>query len=159
MKKYRFTAVVACIATLSLTAGCALSQTETDTGAPLARQIGQSAHCGLAAPGYVVLRSAADVDRLEQLPSRTLSLVPLRDLDYQREHVVLAALGQKPSGGYSVMLEGSEIVDGRLELTVIVKEPEPGTMVPQMLTTPCAVIAVTPEGWNGLSLVPVQNNR
>ncbi|MBZ2168551.1 protease complex subunit PrcB family protein [Marinobacter sp. F4216] len=159
MKKCRFIPVVSCVAVLSLTAGCALSQTETDTGAPLARQIGQSSHCGLTAPGHVVLRSTTDVDRLEQLPARTLSLAPLRELDFSREHVVLAALGQKPTGGYGVMLADSEIVDGRLDLSVTVKAPEPGAMVPQMITTPCAVIAVTAEGWDGLRVVPVQNNR
>ncbi|QSP94601.1 protease complex subunit PrcB family protein [Marinobacter salinisoli] len=151
--------IIALASALTLTAGCALSQTETDTGAPLARQIGQSSHCGLAAPGHLILRSVDDVDRLEQLPARTLSLAPLRELDYGREYVVLAALGQKPTGGFSVMLADSAIVDGRLDLTVNIKAPEPGAVVPQMMTTPCAVIAVTAAGWEGLRLVPAENNR
>ena len=142
-----------------LSAGCAVSQTETDTGAPLARQIAQSAHCGLTAPGYLRVGSPEQLARLEALPARTLSLQALRNIDYQREQVVLASIGEKPTSGFGVTLENSKIVDGTLELTIRVKEPAPGTMVTQSLTTPCAVIAVTAGGWNDIKITRAENNR
>lgn len=123
------------VATL-LASGCASSRSETAEGGPLARQITQSAHCGLTAPGHVHLASRDEVQRLEALPGRTLSLESLKTIEFEREHVVLAAIGQKPTGGYSVTLDSSEIRGGTLELKVRVTEPAPGTMVTQALTTP-----------------------
>ncbi|MBW4933928.1 protease complex subunit PrcB family protein [Marinobacter sp. F4206] len=139
--------------------GCAMSQTETSSGAPLARQIAQSANCGLTAPGHVHLESRADVDRLEALPGRSLPLAPLREIRFDSEHVILAALGQKPTGGYSITLAGSVIEDEVLELKVKIQEPEPGMMVTQALTTPCAAIGVTASGWTDIRITPVENNR
>ena len=144
-----------------LVAGCATSepQVQTDEGAPLARQISQSSHCGLTAPGHVLLKSETDVGRLEGLQGRTLPLAPLRSVDFERERVVLAALGQKPTGGYSVTLVSSAIEDDTLELVVSIREPQPGMLVTQALTTPCAAIAVTASGWSDIRITPEQNNR
>ncbi|WP_372996276.1 protease complex subunit PrcB family protein [Marinobacter sp.] len=144
---------------LFLASGCASSRSETADGAPLARQISQSAHCGLTAPGHVHLTSVEDVEKLDALPGRNLSLESLKNIDFEREHVVLAAIGQKPTGGYSVTLDSSEIRRGTLELVVSVTEPAPGTMVTQALTTPCAVIAVTADGWDDIQITRAENNR
>ncbi|MEE2763101.1 MAG: protease complex subunit PrcB family protein [Pseudomonadota bacterium] len=149
--------VAVCFAALG--AGCAVSQTETESGAPIARQIAQSAHCGLVAPGHIHLASATEVDRLESVPDRRLSLASLREVPFGTEHVVLVALGQKPTGGFSVTLAGAEIVDEELVLSVKVQEPEPGMMVTQALTTPCAAMAVTASGWADIRVEPVENNR
>jgi len=151
-------AVCLLVATL-LASGCASSHTETEEGGPLARQITQSSHCGLTAPGHVHLTSRGDVERLEALPGRNLSLEALKNIEFEREHVVLAAIGQKPTGGYSVTLDSSEIRGRTLELTVRVTEPAPGTMVTQALTTPCAVIAVTADGWKDIQITRAENNR
>jgi hypothetical protein len=142
-----------------LASGCASSRSETAEGGPLARQITQSAHCGLTAPGHVHLTSRQEVERLESLPGRNLSLESLKTIEFEREHIVLAAIGQKPTGGYSVTLDSSEIRRGTLELRVRVTEPAPGTMVTQALTTPCAVIAVTAEGWDDIRITRAENNR
>lgn len=151
-------AVCLLVATL-LAPGCASSRSETAEGGPLARQITQSAHCGLTAPGHVHLASRAEVQRLEALPGRNLSLETLKTVQFEREHIVLAAIGQKPTGGYSVTLDSSEIRSGTLELRIRVAEPAPGTMVTQALTTPCAVIAVTAEGWDDIQITRAENNR
>ncbi|TYC57908.1 protease complex subunit PrcB family protein [Marinobacter sp. BW6] len=142
-----------------LASGCASSRSETEEGGPLARQITQSAHCGLTAPGQVHLTSREEVQRLEALPGRNLSLESLKNIDFEREHLVLAAIGQKPTGGFGVTLDSSEIRSGTLELRVRVTEPAPGTIVTQALTTPCAVIAVTAEGWDGIQITRAENNR
>lgn len=152
-----FIGVAVCFAAFG--AGCAVSQTETESGAPIARQIAQSAHCGLVAPGHIHLASAAEVDRLESVPDRRLPLAPLREVRFGTEHVVLTALGQKPTGGYSVTLAGAEIVDEELVLSVTVQAPKPGMMVTQALTTPCAAMAVTASGWTDIRVEQVENNR
>lgn len=140
-------------------ASCSATQTTTPSGAPLARQITQSAHCGLVAPGNLHLKSRADVDRLAGLSGVSLALAPLRAIDFTREHLVLVALGRKPSGGYSVTLSGSRIVRKQLELAVAVREPVPGSMVSQALTTPCAVMAVTATGWDVIRVTSPEINR
>lgn len=143
----------------SLLSGCAINQTETASGAPLARQITQSAHCGLTAAGHLLLENQSQVNRLETLPGRSLPLGPLRKIDFSQEHLVLVTLGQKRTGGFSATLDGSEIVDSQLELTIRTREPEPGTMVTQALTTPCAVIAVAATGWNTIRITSAERNR
>lgn len=142
-----------------LASGCANSRSETAEGGPLARQITQSAHCGLTAPGHVHLTGLQEVARLEALPGRKLSLEPLKAVDFAREHVVLVAIGRKPTGGYSVTLESSEIRAKTLDVKVTVARPGPGAVVTQALTTPCAVIAVTAEGWDDIRITRLENNR
>lgn len=150
---------VCLLAATLLASGCASSRSETAEGGPLARQINQSAHCGLTAPGHVHLTSREEVQRLEALPGRNLSLETLKTVQFEREHIVLVAIGQKRTGGYSVTLDSSEIRSGTLELRVRVAEPAPGTIVTQALTTPCAVIAVTAEGWDDIQIIRAENNR
>ncbi len=135
-----------------LLVGCAANSSETPDGAPLARQLTQSDHCGLTAPGLVYLDNASQIDRLSGLPTRNLPLDSLKAVDFGREHLVLVSLGQKPTGGYGVTLDQSAIRDGTLELAVNVRQPAADAMVAQVLTTPCAVIAVAPDGWDELSV-------
>lgn len=152
---------LAILFTGAFASGCAVSQIETETpsGAPLARQIAQSAHCGLTAPGHLTVAGSEDLDKLEGLPGRNLSLAPLREIDFSVEKVVLVAAGQKPTGGYAVTLVDSEIEDEELRLTVSTKSPGPGELVAQMLTTPCAAIAVTASGWDDIRVIQAENNR
>lgn len=133
-----------------LASGCAGSNSETADGAPVARQLSQSDHCGLTGPGLVYIASEQDVSALERLPSSHLSLEPLRSMDFQREHIVIIGLGQKSSGGYGVTLDGAEMDADELQLTVALRQPPEDAMVTQALTTPCAVVAITPDQWKVL---------
>lgn len=133
-----------------LATGCAVSRSQTSEGAPLARQVTQSDHCGLTAPGLVYVSDARQLERLSRLPAQNLALDPLANVDFEREHLVLVGLGQKPTGGYGVTLSSSGLSDDVLELAVDVRQPQADAMVTQALTTPCAVIAITPEEWKRL---------
>lgn len=135
---------------ITLVTGCSVNRSATASGAPLARQVTESDHCGLTAPGLVYISNASELDRLRRLPSGNLSINQLRAIDLEREHLVLVGLGQKPTGGYGLTLRSAEIVDGVLELTLNARKPPQDAMVTQALTTPCAVIAITPEDWKQL---------
>lgn len=138
--------------TLLVLTGCAANRSATPEGAPLARQLTQSDHCGLAAPGLVYLDNVAQVERLSGLPTRNLPLDSLKAVDFEREHLLLVSLGQKTTGGYGITLEDSVIRDGVLEVRVSVRQPAADAMVTQVLTTPCAVMAVTPANWKRLTV-------
>lgn len=142
------------VVSVLLFAGCAatVSRSETSEGAPLARQVTQSDHCGLTAPGVVYVERYDQLERLSRLPAQNLALDALANVDFEREHLVLVGLGQKPTGGYGVTLDSSAINDDVLELAVNVRQPSAGVMVTQALTTPCAVIAVTPDAWDRLQV-------
>lgn len=138
--------------TCTFLGGCASHLAATESGAPLARQVTTSDHCGLTAPGVLYLSRADEVDALSSLPAQTLNLSPLARLDFSREHLVIVALGQKPTGGYGVTLLGSEQVGDELRLEVAATAPAPDSMVTQVLTTPCSVMAVTAEGWDEVTV-------
>jgi len=133
-------------------AACAGNAELTDDGAPLARQLVQSDHCGLTAPGIVMITERSEVDRLKSLPASHLALEPLGKIDFATEYLLLVGMGQKPTSGYGVTLADSRIRDGQLEVDVSVRNPSKGAMLAQVLTTPCAVIAVSDEGWRSLKV-------
>lgn len=143
----RFTLLTILTLAVTLAAGCAVNRSATADGAPLARQVTESDHCGLTAPGLVYLSNAQSLDKLAQLPSGNLALNKLRGIDFEQEHLVLVGLGQKPTGGYGLTLQSAEIVDDVLELVVRARKPPADAMVTQALTTPCAVIAISPNDW------------
>lgn len=146
----RLRAITALALAIVLIGGCAVNRSATATGAPLARQVTESDHCGLTAPGLVYIDSASDLDKLGRLPSGNLAMKKLRAIDLEKEHLVLVGLGQKSTGGYGLTLAAAEIADNVLELTLDVRTPAPDAMVTQALTTPCAIIAITPEDWEQL---------
>lgn len=149
---YRFTLLTLFVLVVSLIAGCAVNRSATADGAPLARQVTESDHCGLTAQGMVYISNTEELDKLAQRPSGNLALSMLRDIDFAEEHLVLVGLGQKTTGGFGLTLQSSEIADDVLELSVKVRRPAAGAMVTQALTTPCAVIAISPRDWERLQV-------
>ncbi len=146
----RFRDMTAVTLAIVVVAGCAVNRSATATGAPLARQVTESDHCGLTAPGLVYIDSASDLDKLGRLPAGNLAMKKLRAIDLENEHLVLVGLGQKSTGGYGLTLASAEIADDVLELSLNVRKPASDAMVTQALTTPCAIIAITPEDWEQL---------
>ncbi|MCL7946100.1 protease complex subunit PrcB family protein [Marinobacter sp. ATCH36] len=146
----RFVTMTALALAITVVSGCAVNRSATASGGPLARQVTESDHCGLTAPGLVYISNASDLDKLGRLPSANLAMKKLRAIDLEQEHLVLVGLGQKSTGGYGLTLESADIVDDVLELTLNARQPPSDAMVTQALTTPCAIIAITPEHWERL---------
>lgn len=125
---------------------------QTGTGAPLARQLTAADHCGLTAPGLVHIENASELSKFRQLPQQNLNLPAADSIDFDNEHLVVVGLGQKLTGGYSVILTSYALHGDELDLGVVVNEPDPQMLVPQVITTPCAVIAVAASGWQTLDV-------
>ena len=63
-------------------------------------------------------------------------------IDWQKQMIVVAAAGQKNTGGYSVEFIGLEVKDKVLTVKWKVKEPKPGDLVAQIITHPAAAALV-----------------
>lgn len=138
---------LAILVAAGMVSACAVNQDLTSDGAPLARQLTASAYCGLTAPSLVYLSSAEDVARFTGQRGQNLTSDTLQEHDFSREHLLVVAMGQKPTGGFAVVLEDARIRDNVLQIRARGQSPGPGDMVTQALTTPCAVLAVTPRNW------------
>lgn len=133
-----------------LLVGCASSDTAEDKpSAPLARQVTQSAHCGLTGPGLAYVQTPERLQQLLELPAQNMAVQQLRQVDLEKEHLLFVTLGEKPTGGYSVSLASASVenTDNVLRLSMAVRAPAPGTMVSQAITSPCVVVAVPATGW------------
>lgn len=115
------------------------------------RQITQSDHCGLSGPGLVYVDSAGDLESILGVSGQNLSTRLVREVDLANEHLVFVTLGQRPTAGYSVALDKAHVSGNTLSLDMLIKRPEPGMMVAQVITTPCAVVAVPGLEWEQIS--------
>lgn len=113
----------------------------------MVRQITQSAYCGLTGPGVAFVRSEADREALLDVSGQNMATDVVRKVDLSREALVMVTLGQKPTAGYSVGLQSALAQGESLVLDMRVNEPAPDMMVAQVITSPCAVLAVEPRGW------------
>ncbi len=114
----------------------------------MVRQITQSAYCGLTGgPGGVAfVRSEAGREALLDVSGQNMATDVVRKVDLAREALVMVTLGQKPTAGYSVGLQSALAQGESLVLDMRVNEPAPDMMVAQVITSPCAVLAVEPRG-------------
>lgn len=160
----RFKTLIAiCILGFVLTA-CTRQMSATREGAPLARQISESDQCGVGSGGLTYISQKEDLDRLRSWPSQNLSMKPIEALNFDHEHLLVVGLGQKPTGGFGVTLANSQIVDDTFRLTVFLRRPPADAIVSQVITTPCAVLAISPRHWqqiqvNGNGLETLRLNR
>lgn len=142
--------LVQLVAGCVLLVACAAPDTVDDKfSVPMARQVTQSAHCGLTGPGLAYVRTPERLQQLLELPAQNMAIQQLRQVDLAKEHLVFVTLGEKPTGGHSVSLASAEMEnnDNTLRLVMAVRAPAPGTMVSQAITSPCAVVAVPATGW------------
>lgn len=131
--------------------GCASSGAVTDepNGPPMTRQVIQSAHCGLTGPGLAFVQTSEGLQKLLELPAQNMAVQQLRQVDLEKEHLLFVTLGEKPTGGYSVSLASASVesTENTLRLSMAVRSPAPGTMVTQVITSPCVVVAVPANNW------------
>lgn len=62
--------------------------------------------------------------------------------DLKTSTYVLLNMGEKTSGGYSIMVESARELEDRIVLKVKEKGPEPGAMATMALTNPYAIVRV-----------------
>lgn len=114
---------------------------------------------GLETPGARWLKSAADLARLHgALSGGGGRRVALPEVDFDKEAVLVLAMGSRPTAGYGLALaERSAVRDADgLEVRVDWREPAPGSMQAQVITYPCLLIAVPGDGYAQVRVVDAQ---
>ncbi len=76
-------------------------------------------------------------------------------VDFSREGILIAAMGQKPTGGYGLELnrEFAVISDDTAVLRVSWIEPPKGAILPQIITSPCLVIILAKGPYSQIHLL------
>lgn len=147
-------------ATLVL-AGCETPMPATgsaDAEAGQARLLWSEAQCGSERSGARFVADRKDLDTIvARAASQQIGAEPksLEGVDFAQQRVVLVSRGRKPTPGYGVELDESalQIDDERANLTLRLAEPDPEAVQAQMLTTPCALIALPRRGYEELRLL------
>jgi hypothetical protein len=73
---------------------------------------------GLSAPERVVIRDQASWASMWAAMSLGGPVPALPDVDFTNEMLVVAALGERPTEGYSIFIDHAVAVDGSVEVTV-----------------------------------------
>ncbi len=65
------------------------------------------------------------------------------DVDFNRQHILLAYMGEKPTAGhcinfYDVVFQSN----GEIKVTMSLDSPPPGNDLAQVITSPCAIAKV-----------------
>ena len=128
-----------------LLVGCQAGQAEMDSLSGV-EVVGQADHCNRENAGLSLVRSMSDFPDVD-------GLLPAGEGALEAGHDVLVVyLGQRPTPGYGGELRQAQMADGVLELSLDATEPESGSMMAQVITTPCVALAIPDEGWSSLSV-------
>ncbi|MBU2953933.1 protease complex subunit PrcB family protein [Marinobacter sp. F3R08] len=150
----KFKRLAACCAVTMAFSLAACSSVAVDSVAEV-RQITHSAYCGLRGPGVAYVASAEDLEPLLGVSGQNFSTKMIREVDFASEHLVFVTLGQKPTAGFSVALDNVRFAGETLTLEMFVRKPEPDMIVAQVITSPCAIVAVPATKWQRLEIVGV----
>ncbi|MBA2626588.1 MAG: protease complex subunit PrcB family protein [Gemmatimonadales bacterium] len=127
---------------LVATAGCAGHQADSpvnESGMDLpVRQLGQWSSTRVQLPERRLIRSASSWAAVWD----SISSDPRPQVDFTRETVVLAAAGERRTGGYVLRIAGVRDSAGTLIVTVIEEQPGAGCLTTAALTYPVTVVAV-----------------
>ena len=140
-----------------LIAGCGGETTQAEDSTPdggtrrdfaiLTGEVVLPYYGGLARPEYRVVKSRGEWEELwRDLERRTsrergqTSPRPLPDIDFQQNVLIIAAMGTRPTGGYS--LEITSVLEGSQRIVVTVAEQSPGAhcVTTQAITHPIAIV-------------------
>jgi hypothetical protein len=96
----------------------------------------------LEASARVVIRSPTEWTRYQELLGGAPDGAPVPAVDFERDMVILVAMGQRPTGGYQI--EVSQVVRADTLLTATVTETAPGRscMTTQAFTAPAVAVRV-----------------
>jgi hypothetical protein len=109
------------------------------------------------------INSAEELDLLrETIKSKFSETRPISEtIDFQKQTLILMAIGQKTSGGYEIQLQKNEalVKDKTLYLPVRIVNPESNTFQTQGMTSPCQVYLIPKTDFNTILLREISSDR
>lgn len=102
------------------------------------RRIGQWTRTGIAEARRLVIR---DANGWAQFWSE-LGTGERPDIDFTKDLVIAVAAGQRPTGGYEIVIDSVKPVDGGLSVSVVERTPGPNCVTTASLTQPVDVVVV-----------------
>ncbi len=90
----------------------------------------------------LVLRDEKAFTTAWRTAHQTIPGNPAPTVDFQRDMVVLLALGARRTGGFSVRFDGITSADSGAVVRYTVTSPGPGCMTTQMITSPVEMVRV-----------------
>lgn len=133
---------------MGLTTICAALSLFLCVAAPAAetnavRTIFKGNFSGLQEEKQLVITNRADWEALwKQHGARKEPKDPPPKVDFEKESVIVAAQGQKRSGGYSIEIADVRRAADKTEILIRTKSPKPGALTIQALTAPIHIAAV-----------------
>lgn len=98
-------------------------------------------------PARLVFRSSGPWSEFWTALTRRAGLRPARPtVDFDREIVIAAAMGERSTGGYAISVRGVYESGGRIYVDVLETVPGPGCMLIQAVTSPLDLIRVWRTG-------------
>jgi hypothetical protein len=80
---------------------------------------------------------------------------PMPRIDFKREMLVCVFLGDRPSAGFAVMVEGAELEGDMLTIRVVEQKPPEGSFQAQLVTRPFDIVRLERyDGKKRLEFVP-----
>ena len=120
--------------------GCA---TATGGGPLPLRSLVKGGFSGIREAKQEVIKDSAAWERLwAQHNANTPRSAPLPDVNFSKEMVIVATMGTKRTGGYSVEILRAERKGKKLRIEVQQTSPPPGSITIQALTAPFHFVAV-----------------
>jgi len=104
-------------------------------------------YAGLAQPEYRVVNSREKWQELWQelepqtsRQQRQASRNPPPDIDFQQSVLIIASMGRRPTGGYSVTISSIVETPQRIVVSVAEQSPGPNCVTTQAITHPIAIV-------------------
>lgn len=103
-----------------------------------------SYNSGLTESQRLVVRDQATWQQVwNDIYKFTFPAPALPAIDFTRDMVIVAALGQKPTGGYSIFIDGATETANRVTINIRAVSPGPGCAVTLALTNPVDIARIT----------------
>jgi len=108
---------------------------------------------------------AADSDQLKRILIESKGRMlgqspPVPAVDFDAENVVTIQMGQKPTGGYGIELAEPDatLKDGEALIRLRWIEPAPGSIVTQILTSPCLIVSLPKGAYEKIAITDENGN-